>query len=279
VSGSVIVICSVLFAAVGCVDATRPARDNLTDAETGGEPTDVSEPTDGAVEDAVSSDNEDDAAGSDTEASGEDGGTSDADTDGGGNQTQDTGCQDPGCACNYEGTTRGVCSEATTDSAGNCEPPSNYAADEQTCDDLDNDCDGEVDEGCDADGDGYCNAQLEVVGSPSVCPNGGGDCADQASAVNPGANEICDDNTDNDCDGNTDCDDPDCSGSRICNTGGTEKRCSDGRDNDRDGCTDCDDSDCVNQRCGPNKVCCPGLPTPGQCVSGTCVEKGQPCPR
>jgi len=38
----------------------------------------------------------------------------------------------------------------------------------------------------------------------------GADCDDSDPAVNPGANEICDDNIDNDCDGETDIDDEDC---------------------------------------------------------------------
>ena len=55
---------------------------------------------------------------------------------------------------------------------------------EEICDDLDNDCDGEVDEGFDFDNDGYTSC--------------GGDCDDLRKSVNPTATEVCD-GRDNDC--------------------------------------------------------------------------------
>jgi len=62
----------------------------------------------------------------------------------------------------------------------------------ETCDGVDNNCDGSIDEGFDTDGDGY-----------TTC---GGDCDDSNSAVNLGATEgpagdpTCSDGLDNDCD-------------------------------------------------------------------------------
>jgi len=51
----------------------------------------------------------------------------------------------------------------------------------------------------------------------------------------------CEDGIDNDSDGQTDCDDPDCNGKDICSP---ESLCSDGIDNDSNGATDCDDPGC-----------------------------------
>lgn len=56
----------------------------------------------------------------------------------------------------------------------------------------------------DADGDGYT-----AVGA---CSGSMDDCDDTNPNVHPGAAEICDNGIDDDCDGLTDADDPDCSG-------------------------------------------------------------------
>ncbi len=85
---------------------------------------------------------------------------------------------------------------------------------ETTCDDTDNDGNGLVDDGCDNDGDGYCSSSHTIVGTPAVCPNGGGDCyevhfvnirieehRERAASVNPGEVENCFDNNDNNCNG------------------------------------------------------------------------------
>ena len=82
----------------------------------------------------------------------------------------------------------------------------------ETCDDADNNCDGAIDEGCDDDSDGYCDAKLQVspTKNPSVCPSGGGDCADTNAQINPGKAEVCGNNVDDNCDGSQN--DPDASG-------------------------------------------------------------------
>jgi len=59
----------------------------------------------------------------------------------------------------------------------------------------------------------------------------------------------CSDSADNDCDGLVDCADPDCSADLgCCEPESTLEldRCDDGVDNDCDGATDCDDSDCFD---------------------------------
>ncbi len=112
-----------------------------------------------------------------------------------------------------------------------CEPPSGYAEDQSDCDDddpgvnpdatetcngIDDDCDGLVDDGdpgldtssaytwyLDADSDGFGDALVSV----SACdpPDGyladSTDCDDTQYEVNPAAPELCGDGVDNDCDG------------------------------------------------------------------------------
>ncbi len=79
----------------------------------------------------------------------------------------------------------------------------------EVCNELDDDCDGGIDEDVtttfysDLDGDGYGTPD----GTTSACalPENyaftGDDCDDALAEVNPGAEEICDDGLDNDCDG------------------------------------------------------------------------------
>ena len=67
--------------------------------------------------------------------------------------------------------------------------PLTFPGAEETCDGADNDCDGTTDER-DADGDGAVD---------EAC--GGDDCDDGDASVSPAATEVCDDGTDQDCDG------------------------------------------------------------------------------
>ena len=82
---------------------------------------------------------------------------------------------------------------------------------EQSCADaIDNDCDGRTDgadpDCCpDADGDGYAAANC-----------GGNDCDDAAAGINPGAIEICDNASDDNCDAASDCQDASCLGQPAC---------------------------------------------------------------
>ena len=78
----------------------------------------------------------------------------------------------------------------------------------ETCDGIDNNCDGDIDEGLllthylDVDGDGY--GDLETATESCTPPSGyiraGGDCDDTDPEIGPQATEVCD-GIDNDCDG------------------------------------------------------------------------------
>ena len=82
----------------------------------------------------------------------------------------------------------------------------------ESCNDVDDDCDGAADDGvekptwyADVDQDGYGAAASSVVAcvEPSGFAASAGDCDDDESGVNPGATESCND-VDDDCDGEID---------------------------------------------------------------------------
>ncbi len=161
---------------------------------------------------------------------------------------------------------------------------------DETCNGLDDDCDGEVDEDEaldaltwyeDGDGDGFGNlwSTWDACAEPPGYVANADDCDDQDPAVNPAADEACD-GIDNDCDPVTneqldgdgdgyavcdgDCDDADAAVSpdaeEICN--GIDDDCDPATDEegdvDGDGVSicdgDCDDGDPVNAPGNP-EVC------------------------
>jgi len=73
----------------------------------------------------------------------------------------------------------------------------------ESCDGLDEDCDGQVDEGCDMDGDGYCALKAIKYGGGYACKFPEQDCDDGNPAINPSVPEICD-GLDQNCDGKID---------------------------------------------------------------------------
>jgi hypothetical protein len=93
----------------------------------------------------------------------------------------------------------------------------------------------------------------------------------------------CNDQRDNDCDGQTDCEEAACDG-QSCGTNGrtclgtvctcfldggvtepAEVSCNDGRDNDCDALVDCADPSCANASCGTGCMCTGGVKTETLC--------------
>ncbi len=105
--------------------------------------------------------------------------------------------------------------------AGDCDDGDaavNPAATE-ICNDIDDDCDGDIDEGlestwyADADGDGFGDADSAIFDCEPAAGwvDDASDCDDANSAIHPDASEICD-TLDNDCDGLIDDADPSVTG-------------------------------------------------------------------
>ncbi len=186
------------------------------------------------------------------------------------------------CACTKWGALAGASTSClTTNDAGSCKGArkcgiggltacSAPAPVTETCNGVDDNCDGLTDppnaDGCtnyynDNDGDGYGGGKGSCLCSdPGNGLTQGGDCNDQSTAIHPGTKEVCD-GQDNDCDGKTDpgypdanndgfadCVDPDIDGDGVPNGSdcapanaaiypGAQESC-DSLDNDCNGVTD-----------------------------------------
>ncbi len=113
---------------------------------------------------------------------------------------------------------------STSATQSSCTQPSGYVLDDrdcddadadispaevEVCDDVDNNCDGDIDEDAqdasawytDADADGFGTGEATFAcEAPADMVEDATDCNDGEATTNPGADEVCD-NVDNDCDG------------------------------------------------------------------------------
>lgn len=115
-------------------------------------------------------------------------------------------------------TCQSVVPTGASDKGGDCNDASatEFPGNAETCDSIDNNCDGNVDEGLptttsyqDADGDGYGDAARKTVScsTMTIMPSGfvatRDDCDDGNSAIHPGVTDTSN-GVDDDCDGSTD---------------------------------------------------------------------------
>jgi len=128
----------------------------------------------------------------------------DADDDGWGGEVSQEACAEPA---------------GYTSESGDCndnDDSLNPGATE-LCDDLDQDCDGDVDEGLDltwyidVDEDGFGDDEVTELdcAQPDGFVDTGGDCDDEDGGVYPGATDVAGDGIDQDCDGSDGTVDPD----------------------------------------------------------------------
>jgi FtsP/CotA-like multicopper oxidase with cupredoxin domain len=138
--------------------------------------------------------------------------------------------------------------EDSCNCAADCGAP---PANELTCDDgVDEDCDGSTD--CD---DSDCDASCAPVCGDASCDPGEDQCNCAADCGAPPSNELtCDDGSDEDCDGDVDCDDADCAADAACVPAACDDDgiCEPGED-----CNNCG-GDCESVTKGPpsGRYCC-----------------------
>lgn len=127
----------------------------------------------------------------------------------------------------------------------------------ESCNQVDDDCDGEIDEGFDLNSDPrHCGRCGQACTASQTCM--GGACVTRGEAN-------CNDGLDDDMNGQSDCADPSCN-LQSCGPGcqcqalrKAERNCNDGADNDGDLKVDCADENCGGAGCGDGGCVCQGL--------------------
>ncbi|WP_168210824.1 putative metal-binding motif-containing protein [Persicimonas caeni] len=188
-------------------------------------------------------------------------------------------------ACSPDGNYRATDAGDCDDNAASVNPGST-----ESCNGFDDNCDGNTDEGCPCTGTETAPCYTGAQGTAGVglcqqgtktCDGAGawGECQNEVTPVT----EVCDDGSDNDCDGLTDCEDDDCA-AQTCGSGGQVCH------NDVC-CTPQSDQDfCSNQsaqcglssgtdNCGVQRtdIDCGGCPGGSSCANNTCQEDPNKC--
>ena len=102
----------------------------------------------------------------------------------------------------------------------------------------------------------FDRGQDRWLGSLTQCFETVGPSSCTSSCPGPDCREgFCDDDTDNDEDGLTDCADPDCAAQSCGDNCTCTEECTDGADNDGDQLVDCAAPDCAAQSCGVDCTC------------------------
>ncbi|MBL7049075.1 MAG: S8 family serine peptidase [Nitrospira sp.] len=137
---------------------------------------------------------------------------------------------------------------------------------DDSCNESSDSCDNVIndtycpDDGQYCNGTEFCDAVNDCISVGDLCPEG--TICNEISDTCEGLVETnCIDSIDNNLDGLTDCEDPDCDGISGCEYG-TELSCSDGVDNDADELIDCEDLDCdglIDCSCVPSTEICDGI--------------------
>ncbi|MEA2036607.1 MAG: MopE-related protein, partial [Nanoarchaeota archaeon] len=166
-----------------------------------------------------------------------------------------------------------------------------YPGQTESCNNIDDDCDGNVDEGLTQSttcGVGICSGNTGY----ETCSSGSWG-SDTCNPFQGAISEVCDDNMDNDCDGSTNedcpyCGDSECNGDETCSTCETDcgvcpPTCGDSECNGDETCSTCETDcgvcppTCGDSECNGDETCNSCLQDCGSCCGDNICNYGETC--